>query len=235
MYTISEGILIKSTNYSESSLILKIFSEKEGIQSFIYRGAKKKNKHNILQPLSIVNITYADSKSELKNVKEISLAMVYQTIPFDVLKSSVLMFLNEFLYKRLLTSNHEDKELYHYLKRQLILLDNTSKSVANFHLYFLSHLTKLVGITPGGNPEGRYFQLVEGEISNHPIAPYLDSETTQALKQMLLCNDENFAETNILKHIRMRLLNGLLDYFSIHLENKTEIKSLKVLTLVLGD
>jgi DNA repair protein RecO (recombination protein O) len=235
MYTISEGILIKSTNYSESSLILKIFSEKEGIQSFMYRGAKKKNKHNILQPLSIVNVTYAESKSELKSVKEISLATVYQTIPFDVLKSSVLMFLNEFLYKRLLTSNHEDKELYHYLKHQLIVLDNTSKSVANFHLYFLSHLTKLVGITPGGNPEGRYFQLVEGEISNHPIAPYLDKETTYALKQMLLCNDENFSEIDIPKYIRMRLLNGLLDYFSIHLENKTEIKSLKVLTLVLGD
>jgi hypothetical protein len=74
-----------------------------------------------------------------------------------------------------------------------------------------------------------------GEISNHPIAPYLDTETTQALKQMLLAGDENFAETSILKHIRMRLLNGLLDYFSIHLENKTEMKSLKVLTLVLGD
>jgi DNA repair protein RecO (recombination protein O) len=116
-----------------------------------------------------------------------------------------------------------------------LLLDNTSKSVANFHLYFLSHLTKFIGITPGGNPEGRYFQLVEGEISNHPIAPYLDKETTHALKQMLLCNDENFSEIDIPKHIRMRLLNGLLDYFSIHLENKTEIKSLKVLTLVLGD
>jgi DNA repair protein RecO (recombination protein O) len=235
MYTISEGILIKSTNYSESSLILKVFSEKEGIQSFIYRGAKKKNKHNILQPLSIVNITYADSKSELKNVKEISLATVYQAISFDVLKSSVLMFINEFLYKRLLVSNHQDAELYRYIKNKLLLLDTTPHSVANFHLYFLAHLTKLIGITPGGNPEGRYFQLVEGEISNHPIAPYLDKETTQALKQMLLCDDKNFAETSIPKHIRMRLLNGLLDYFSIHLENKTEIKSLKVLTLVLGD
>ncbi|MFP5471423.1 MAG: DNA repair protein RecO [Bacteroidia bacterium] len=235
MYTVTEGILIKSTNYSESSLILKVFSEKEGIQSFIYRGAKKKNKHHILQPLSILSITYDDGKSELKTVKEISLEQPFINSYFDVLKSSLLMFLNEFLYKRLLVSNHQDVELYRYLKNKLVLLDNTKQSVANFHLYFLAHLTKLVGITPGGNPEGRYFQLVEGEISNHPIAPYLDSETTQALKQMLLCNDENFAEANIPKHIRMRLLNGLLDYFSIHLENKTEMKSLKVLTLVLGD
>lgn len=229
-----EGILIKSTNYSDTSLILKVFTP-EGIQSFIYRGAKKKNKHNILQPLSIVSITFNEGKSDLKQVKEIALAHPLHNIPFDISKSSILIFINEFLYKRVLLSTNEDKELYGYIKKYILILDEMKCSTANFHLYFLSNLTKITGITPGGNPEGKYFQLLEGEISNHPIAPFLDVETTEAFKQILRANDETFADLKIPKPIRLKLLNGLIEYFSIHLENKTEIKSLKVLTLVLGD
>lgn len=231
MQKVVEGILIKSTDYSETSLILKVFTE-NGLESFIYRGAKKNNKHNILQPLSLLILEYLEGKSDLKQIRSISLSYPYFSISFDVVKSSILMFINEFLYKRVLLSHNEDKDLFEFTKKQLLLLDNTSKALANFHLFYLTHLTKIVGIAPGGNPEGQYFQLLEGEISTHPIAPFLDKETTQALKQMLKTNEETFDSVVLNKNTRMKLLNGLIDYFSIHLENKTEIKSLKVLNLV---
>ncbi len=50
----TRGIIFKTTDYSESSVIVQIFTEKFGLQSYMINGVKKpraKIRQNSLQPL----------------------------------------------------------------------------------------------------------------------------------------------------------------------------------------
>ena len=54
-----EGIVLSKVDYSETSIILKLLTEKEGVKSFIFQGAKRKNKKgNIISPLAILSVEY---------------------------------------------------------------------------------------------------------------------------------------------------------------------------------
>ena len=81
---ITEGIVLQKTDYSETSLILKILTEDKGLQSFIFQGAKRKNKKGqLVSPLSVLSITYFQRKeSDLSKISSIELAAIYKNIPF---------------------------------------------------------------------------------------------------------------------------------------------------------
>lgn len=80
MHEIQSGILLKRFNYSETSLILHFFTLEDGFQAYIFRGGKKK-KGNILQPLSLVEITsYHRKGDELKKITEVNPLFVPQNI-----------------------------------------------------------------------------------------------------------------------------------------------------------
>ena len=70
----TQGFVLRTIPYSESSVIAKIFTQHNGLQSFIIKGvrsAKGRNKQNMLQPLSYIDFTfYQNSKAEIKYIKE---------------------------------------------------------------------------------------------------------------------------------------------------------------------
>jgi DNA repair protein RecO (recombination protein O) len=55
----TKGIVLRKTDYSETSVVLQILTPKFGVKGFIFQGAKRKNKKgNIIAPLSIIDIEY---------------------------------------------------------------------------------------------------------------------------------------------------------------------------------
>ena len=56
----TEGLVLKQINFSENSLILKIFTREYGLLSFMIKGAKSgKNKsYGILRPMSFLNVVF---------------------------------------------------------------------------------------------------------------------------------------------------------------------------------
>ena len=99
----TRGIVFKTTDYSESSVVVQIFTEKFGLQSYIINGAKKpkaKISRNMLQPLHLVDmVVYHKSNGNVQRIAELKNSPTLQTIPYDVIKSCIVMFLNEVLYK----------------------------------------------------------------------------------------------------------------------------------------
>ena len=147
----TRGIVFKTTDYAESSVIVQIFTEKFGLQSYLINGIKRpksKIKLNSLQPLHLLDmVVYHKSSGNIQRVSELRHQPVFLSIPYDIVKSSVTMFLNEVLYKSF--RQHEpDEVLFEFLFNAIEILDRISKGISNFHLYFLLRLTRFIGFYP---------------------------------------------------------------------------------------
>ena len=99
----TRGIVLHSVTYSETSLVVKIYTEAFGLQSYLLKGAKGKRssfRPVFFQPLNLLDaVVYKNEKTALQSMKEVQLAHPFRSIPFDIRKSSIALFLNEILYK----------------------------------------------------------------------------------------------------------------------------------------
>ncbi|RZL46545.1 MAG: DNA repair protein RecO, partial [Pedobacter sp.] len=97
------GIVLKTTLYSESSVIVQVFTDKLGIQSYLINGVKKpkaKIPMNILQPLHLLDmVVYHKMNTQIQRVSEARPSPVFKSIPYHVVKNTIVQFLNEVLYK----------------------------------------------------------------------------------------------------------------------------------------
>src|ERR1700761_2396448 len=147
----TRGIVFKTTDYSESSVIVQVFTEKFGLQSYIVNGAKKprtKISMNMLQPLHLLDmVVYHKNTGQVQRIAELKSSPVLQTIPYDVIKSSLVLFLNEVLYKAV-RQQSADENMFDFIFNSIEWLDNQTEGVANFHLLFLTRLTRYLGFYP---------------------------------------------------------------------------------------
>ena len=79
-----EGLILSSINYSETSLILKVFTRNHGIQKGFVKGAKSKKKSNIYEAGNLVNISYKSRTEDMLG-----------TFLIDLMKPSSLLYLND--------------------------------------------------------------------------------------------------------------------------------------------
>jgi DNA repair protein RecO (recombination protein O) len=114
----TRGIVFKTTDYSESSVVVQIFTEKFGLQSYIINGVKKpraKISRNMLQPLHLLDlVVYHKSAGNVQRISELKVSPVLQSIPYDVIKSCIAIFLNEVLYKAV-KQQSADEQLFDFI------------------------------------------------------------------------------------------------------------------------
>src|ERR1035438_8959731 len=94
-------IVLNYFKYSENSIIVKIYTEDFGLQSFLIRSAKSKKskiKTGIFQPLTLLDIIInQNKKSRLHTIKEITGCYQLQEISRDIKKSSIVIFIAEII------------------------------------------------------------------------------------------------------------------------------------------
>jgi len=111
-----EGLILSSINYSETSIILKVFTRNYGVQKGFVRGAKSKKKSNIYEAGNLVSISF---KSRTEDMLGIFLV--------DLMKPSPLLYLNDLkrfsciisvinLLEFSLLESEPETELYFYSK-----------------------------------------------------------------------------------------------------------------------
>lgn len=237
----TSGIILQTTNYSDSSLIAKIYTEKFGLQSYIIngvRGKKSKTKASLFQPMALVDIVVSNSeKSNLQRISEINIQHPYTDIPYNIVKSSIAIFLNEILF-RALKEEHSDEDLFSYIKNSLLILDLKTDSCSNFHIYFLLQLSRFLGFYPQGSfsENTPCFDLNEGKFIS--IIPshnnYLKPPTAAMLSEFLNSNFEKIQELKMDATQRKKILHALILFFQFHISSFGEIKSLEVLEQVIG-
>ena len=234
----TEGIVLKTINYSETSLIVKVFTEEFGVKSFMVKGAKSKtgkNKSKLFYPLSLLHIHFSEGKGDLCFMREASTVFPFQELKFNINKSAIVFFLNEFLYRIFLADDYSDKELYHFIKKAVLLLEETEESVAHFHVAFLAHFTKFMGIFPNNKANGRFFDITGGAFQHRAEIPFLDENTSEVLRQVIHTDFEVFYTLPLSKLQKKELLEGLLLYYKTHIDGFKDLKSTSVLHAILND
>jgi DNA repair protein RecO (recombination protein O) len=237
----TRGIIINTIKYSDTSVIAKIYTEQFGLRSYLVRGArgnrKSKTKSSQLQHLSLLDlVVYEKENNQLQNLRETETAYQFSSIPFDVIKGTMVLFLNEVLYKSL----HEEgsnPELFGFLFDSLVKFDQLEDSFQDFHLGFLMGLSKFLGFYPRNNysENNHYFDLQEGVfVSKKPLHNnFLNTNLAAKLNYMLKLNHlegrifDNTTERN-------QFMEKLLEFYRLHIPGFGELKSHKVLREVLG-
>ena len=222
-------------------MIVQIFTEKFGLQSYMINGVKKsraKIRQNSLQPLHLVDlVVYHKPTGNIQRISELRQSPVFQTIPYNVIKSSLVMFLNEVLYKAI-REQSADEILFEYMYHSIELLDRMIDGTANFHLYFLLRLTRFLGFYPDKTAasSSEFFDLQSGAFINYqPSHSFiLQGPYTLLWRALLDSSFENLSRIDITAGQRKFLLEKLLDYYRLHIDNFGEIRSHKILKEVLS-
>ncbi len=237
----TRGIVFKTTDYGESSVIVQVFTEKFGLQSYIINGARKpkaKIARNMLQPLHLLDmVVYHKNTGNVQRIKELKNSPQFQTIPYDVIKSSLAIFLNEVLYKAL-KQQAADESAFGFVFSAIEWLDHQTEGLANFHLLFLIQLTRYLGFYPDRYLAGQadYFDLKNGVFCRYKPRGvlYLSPPYTQKFASLLHCSFENIAQLKLNNDDRRYLLQKLLEYYSLHVEGFGNVRSHEVLEEILS-
>jgi DNA repair protein RecO (recombination protein O) len=237
----TRGIILKTTLYSESSVVAQIFTDKFGIQSYMINGVKRpkaKIRMNMLQPLHLVDmVVYHKPNSSIQRISELRPTPVFRTIPYDILKSTIILFLNEVLYKSIRQQN-ADENIFDYIFNAVLWFDETELASANFHLAFLLKLSRFLGFAPSTETKSdySYFDLLEGEFKSlPPLHPYFIEKNAATLFITLFSSPfEKLAEIKIDNTTRRLLLDKILVYYTLHTSSFGEIKSHQILEEVLS-
>ncbi len=236
----TRGIVLKLTNYGDTSIVVSMFTEQLGVQTFLVKGAKRpkaKLPVNIFQPLQLLELVVKfKENANLQHLVECKLSPPYLTIPYDIPKTSVVLFLNEVLYKSL-KHQQPDAPLFQFLYNALSWLDSIEHMPPDFHLYFLVRLTRFLGFHPQPyRTNDRYFDLKNGVFSgfapSHPL--FLEEPSVSLLAQLIGSPLEELIQHKMGRTERRKLLAEVLDYYRLHVDQLGEIKSLSILEEVLG-
>ena len=230
------GVVLHHIRYKESSAIVYIYTDLFGRQAYLAnstKGKKAKFRSNLLQPLSMLEIeAYHRERRELQRLKEIRNYIPYLSIPVDPYKSGQAMFLAEILYK-VLREEDPNPDLYDFLEHSLQFLDIAEQHTVNFHLLFLVQLTRYLGFYPDNQyGESSYlFDMRNGQfkeaISLHP--DFFDESSSAVLNVLMNTKFESLKGIKINHEERVRFLDFLMDFYSLHVSGFGKVRSLAVL------
>ena len=241
MHYQTKGIVLKTFDYNDSSIIVKVYTEHFGLQSYLVnasRGKKSKVKVNLFQPLSLIDMVVSRSdKNRLEKMKEIKIDVPYTTIVSDIVKSSITLFLNEIIYKSV-REEEPNENLFHFIRNSMLYLDLRADGCANFHLSFLVHFSRHLGFYPSDNmvSANSYFNLKEGVFqADEPAHEYfLSKKQTVNFSELRVIGYEELSKLVINNQDRRELLDKLVQFYELHLNNNDVIASHRILEEIIA-
>ncbi|PNQ74927.1 DNA repair protein RecO [Hanstruepera neustonica] len=228
----NKAIVLSKIKYRENDIIVKCYTLKRGVVSYLIRNAFKSKNHKTIayyQPLSqlFIDEKYKQNQS-LHYITEVKSSFVYKTLHTNVLKSSVTIFIAEIL-ATVLKEEEQNNTLFEYIELSLQWLD-TETDFSNFHLLFLLELTKYLGFYPESKYDDKsIFNLQSGAFEISLIDKYSISEQNNTVLKRLLgmkFDELNQLQLNVFQ--RRNFLNMLLLYYELHLGYFKKPKSLEV-------
>lgn len=236
----TRGIVLHSVKFSETSLIVRIYTEAFGIQSYMVKGArspKSKFKPVFFQPMTLLElVVYRKERNVLQSIREIRMPHPYQSVPFDIRKSSISLFMDEVVY-RSLREEEPNPSLFVFLWDSCLLLDKADEPFHHFHLLFAMKLTRHLGFRPRTEctRESCYFNLAEGTFQPLFVADVcLDREGSQTWRRLDEWPLETPAVPGLAPKDRDAMLDAVLRYYRFHLPGLSGFHSAEVLHQVLS-
>lgn len=238
-------IVLHTIKHGDNGLVLQCYSNTSGRISLYMRVAAK-NKVTIsnLHRLNILDVVAYNNGSSMPTIREMVPVLRLESLRTNIYKNTIAIFLSELLVKSIRESEG-NRQLYDFLVSSINMLEHIGEGVANFHIHFMVHLTRMLGFMPTDNHSQQMplFDM-ESALFREPLYMYDKrtgnlQETTQERffppqESMLL---HTLLNTRAIKmggvrcsgELRLSFAKQMIRYLSHHLGTPLEIKSLDIL------
>lgn len=167
-------IVLHTTRYGDTSLVVHGYTEDSGRCSFVLRGAFRPSSGKrqartggavLLHPLSIVNyVASSRAGNSMPYLREFTPKYRLHSIREDFSKIPVAMFVSELLYRTILHSER-DSALYSFIEDAVLRLEALDGSSANFHIWFMDRYAAFMGFPFGKDSLLDYNPFTPGQMS----------------------------------------------------------------------
>ncbi len=239
MFLKSEAIVLNRIKYTDNSFVVNLYSEAIGKISVLARTSIRKTgqKANMFAPLNIIQteLRLKDTRS-VQGISYCELVKSPTAIDNDISRICISQFIAEVIMK-MVKEEEQNVTLYNFFKETIYAIETSRENIVNLHIIFLKEFARHLGFAMTNNYCGEtpYFNSREGMF-----LPFFTSEEESFDQQLSRAFSIILAasyETNNFRipyQYRKEIIEQMLEYYKIHTENLTEIKSLKVLNEVFG-
>lgn len=228
--------MLHTLKYGDSSMVVFLLTDVGGRRSYMVQGVRsakgRGSKLALFQPMFPVEFEGLESaRRQMHRFREVRGGFLLQSLPFDVRKSTMALFMAEVLY-RLVKESEPNGALFDFVWGCVGALDDLEEGVANFHLWFLANLSRFLGFCPGNDyAEGDWFDIREGLYTAscpvHPAA--MSQQNARMLHEMMRCDVRRLARTELNRRERVAFLDAMLVYYGYHLDSMSAVQSVRIL------
>lgn len=215
----TRGIVLNYIKYRDTSIIARIYTEEFGKQAYIINGIRsQKSKKSIgsFQPLTLLDLVVYNNKTKnIQRLSEHKIAYPFKSVPYDVRKNAIAMFLTEIMSKILEENHVDDSNQFEFIYHSIEVLDDLNEGYESFHIYILLKLAMYLGF---GITEA--YEVVDD--GDKDVLTFLNS----------LNNSQGYQNIPTNRKIRNKALEDLLFYFRSHIENFGKINSIEIMNQV---
>ena len=226
----SQGYVLRTLNYGDTSRIVTALCEDVGKISFIAKGARRPESKlgSALDLLTLTEFVYYNSDG-LKMLSQVSLVEAHLTIKYDYDKLDAALRCCRWLY-RLLEEDHQEPAVYRLFHDYLKILESVDEHFDEYELALKLKILAGMGLAPAldrcglcdQEPERGWFSMGLGGIvcenchnsSNADERP-IQIGTAKALQTMLRFPFEKLARLKYAPDM-VRYGNKLMDEFISH-------------------
>lgn len=239
----TRGIVLRTVRYGETSLVVTVFTELFGIQTYMVNGVRKSGKNAsrsaLYQPGAILDLVVGHQEQKsMQRIREAQWARLYQRVFSDVIRNCVALYLTEILNK-CLRQPEEQSDLFYFMEDVLEQLDTATPAVvANLPLFFALQLPQFFGfkINPANHRNFNWLDLQEGcfveERPHHEC--FLEGEPAFITAQIVQSlHPEELADLRMHQQMRRNLLHQYHAYYACHVPEFGRLKTIEVLYDVL--
>lgn len=236
----TSGIVTKTIQYGETSVISSIYTELFGMQQYMVKGVrssgkKKMAKANYFQPGAILDlIVYHNPTKDLQYIADYQWKHLYKNVFFDVVKNAVATYCVETM-QLYLNEPEQNTDLYMSLEHLFCLLDQCEeRTTANLPIHFTLYLLQQLGFQFQGTAvDGEVLNLKDGQFST--VLPehgyYLQGENAARIYHLGL---SEWMDVKMNGKVRNELLKALQVYMQLHISEYKKIKSLDILQTIIS-
>ncbi|MBL7713178.1 MAG: DNA repair protein RecO [Chitinophagaceae bacterium] len=239
----TKGIVLRSVKYGETSLILSIFTEVLGLQSYMVKGIRsekaRSKRAGLLQVASLLDLVSEHKPNrQLQHIKEFQPAYIYQSLQEEIVKNSIAVYSVELL-SRLLPQDEVMEELFLFVYAYFLHLDQVPvREAANLPLLFTIRCGQYFGYNLSGSysEDTPYITPEEGIFTAQmPVSSSTLYEADAALLSRLSALEglEQAGSVSMNAAQRNRLLDWYLQFLQYHTQHLGKLRSPDILRTIL--
>ncbi len=237
----TRGLVLKNTRYGDTSLIVNVYTEKFGIQSYLVQGIRNSSKRyrsisaGMLQAGSLLDlVVYHIPNKNLQRIREARFLRISKEASTAMIRNALLLYIAELLY-RSISEPEPHPALFDYIHQQVCFIHTADENkLANQALVFTWQLASHLGFGIQNRwKEGMQFlDLEHGAFCTADELNSLNFIDESAARILSLLLDDPLHKTPAAT--RKLLLNAALKYMQLHVPHMKELKSVPILQMVLG-